>query len=361
MRMPPAMAANFVANPISHGRGFRGLELPYGGNGYTSNGITNRTNLVDDIIASGNLVFVTWLIEGRHTNLMFGFPGTGAPVKVRESALFRFENGKVAESDFRGDDLALYTQLGGKLRFPAAGAKAATGAAPTAPRPQPSDKAALIIAAAEKAAKTDPKGWDWPPAASDPAVRASILAAGNTAEERRNLFAVLAMQSGRRWPVNGATSAPPPAPAARPASSSAEAARIATTGNLLGAPSLFAPGGISHGRGFRGLEKFYGANGYHNDSLSDRINAVDTIIAKGDRVWVSWIIEGRHTGELFGFPGTGKPIKVRESAMIRFKDGRIVESDYLGDDLALYLQAGGTLEFPDGGFKNTSGSGEQIR
>lgn len=357
MRMPPFMAMNSVANPASHGRGFRGLEIPYGGNGYTNNGIVQRTNYVDDIIASGNLVFVTWLIEGVHGNPMFGFPASGKPLAVRESALFRFEGGKVAETDFRGDDLALYRGLGGKLSFPAptpqTSGPARMGVGPT-------DKGAVILVEARKAAATNPASWEWPSVADAGAIRDQIIAARPNAEERRNLFTVLAMQSGRRWPAPGSSAAKALAAPAAVQAKPGQVRTVARTGNLLGAASLFAPGSISRGRGFRGLEAVFGANGYLPDSLTGRVNRLDSIIAHGDRVWFSWIIEARHTGTLFGFKGDGRPVTVRESAWVRFnKSGQIVESDYYADDLALYLAAGGKVSFPDGGFVAAKAEGSK--
>jgi predicted ester cyclase len=98
-------------------------------------------------------------------------------------------------------------------------------------------------------------------------------------------------------------------------------------------------------RGFHELEAIYGSNGY--GGIPDRINKVDIILAHGDRVFVSWIIEGHHTGKLFGFPGDGKLINVRESSITRFKDGKAVEINFIADDFALYTQAGGKVSFPD--------------
>jgi hypothetical protein len=178
----------------------------------------------------------------------------------------------------------------------------------------------LIFQAAITASHTDPAKWDWPSSAS-PEVRQQIVEGHYGPEELRNIFTVLARSSGGNWPNNGPRAASP---------------------NL---DALTAADAISHGRGFRGLEVFYGSNGY--GGVSDRVNRVDTLIAHGDRVYISWVWEGRHTGKLFGFPGDGKTIHVRESSMTRFKDGKAAEIDNIGDDLAVYTQAGGKISFPD--------------
>jgi predicted ester cyclase len=178
----------------------------------------------------------------------------------------------------------------------------------------------LILRAAETASHTDPAKWDWPVAASDD-VRKSVIEGHYSAEELRNIFTTLARASGDRWPNDGT-----------------KAARASME-------SLNAPGFVPRARGFHELEAFYGSNGY--GGISDRVNKVDTILAHGDRVFVSWIIEGHHTGTLFGFPGDGKLINVRESSITRFKDGKVLEINFIADDFALYTQAGGKVSFPD--------------
>jgi predicted ester cyclase len=202
----------------------------------------------------------------------------------------------------------------------AAGAPGAGEAQRPAPPPGTPTRAGQIMQAAQAASRIDPAKWDWP-AAATPEVRKEIIEGGYTPEELRNIFIILARSSGDQWPSNGVRPTEP--------------------GNMN------APGFVFHGRGFRGLEAFYGSNGY-TGGVSDRVNKVDTLIAHGDRVYISWIIEGRHTGKLFGFPATGKQIQVRESGMNRFtKDGLTIEVNDIGDDLALYTQAGGKLSFPD--------------
>jgi predicted ester cyclase len=178
----------------------------------------------------------------------------------------------------------------------------------------------LILRAAEAASHTDPAKWDWPVAASDD-VRKSIIAGNYSTEELRNIFITLARSSGDRWPNDGTK-------AARPSME-----------------SLNAPGFVMTTRGFHELEAFYGSNGY--GGISDRINKVDLVLAHGDRVFVSWIIEGHHTGTLFGFPGDGKLMDVRESSITRFTDGKVVDINFIADDFALYTQAGGKVSFPD--------------
>jgi len=209
--------------------------------------------------------------------------------------------------------------------------------------------AGLVLAAATTSAQErplppelDPTRWEWPAAASDPAVRQSIIQAGYTAQELRNIRAQLdALSGGGRAPRGAAAAASAPPPAAAGASGPARPS---------GWAERSAPNVKIVGRGFRGLEVFYGSNGYINGpegSIADRKNRVEYILAKGDRVVVAWFIEGHHTGPLFGFPGTGKPLQIRETAWVRYNEqGQVVEADFIGDDLALYAQAGGQVVLP---------------
>ena len=179
----------------------------------------------------------------------------------------------------------------------------------------------LIFQAAQVASRTDPAKWDWP-AGATPEVRQGVIDGRYTPEELRNIYSILAEFSGDRWPSGGPRAANP------------------------STDSLRAPGAVFHGRGFRGLEAFYGSNGY-TGGVSGRVNRIDTLIAHGDQVLISWIIDGVHTGKLFGFPGDGKRLNVRETSIARFKDGKVVDSNSMGDDFALYTQAGGKVSFPD--------------
>lgn len=190
---------------------------------------------------------------------------------------------------------------------------AATAAAPTTSRGE------LIFRAALAASRTDPAKWDWPSSASAE-VRKQIIEGNYTQEEKRNIFTSLAQRVGSDWPGSGLSAA------------SADTS------------ALMTPGAMLHGRGFRGLEVYYGGNGY--GGISDRVDKVDGLIAHGDRVWINWVIEGRHTGTLFGFAGTGKMLEVPEYSLVRYKDGKVIEHGYIGDDMALYSQAGGKVVLP---------------
>ena len=52
---------------------------------------------------------------------------------------------------------------------------------------------------------------------------------------------------------------------------------------------------------------------------------IEHIVAEGDLLACHVAIRGRHTGELFGMPPSGKDVVIRVSDVVRFKNGTVVE------------------------------------
>jgi predicted ester cyclase len=74
-----------------------------------------------------------------------------------------------------------------------------------------------------------------------------------------------------------------------------------------------------------------GAPGYH---------VVEDHVAEGDKVAGRVTAYGKHEGELFGIPRTGKDIRVSGIAIWRIEDGKIVEHWHETDQLGLMQQLG---------------------
>jgi steroid delta-isomerase-like uncharacterized protein len=53
---------------------------------------------------------------------------------------------------------------------------------------------------------------------------------------------------------------------------------------------------------------------------------VEDTISEGDRTVARWVSRGTHQGEFMGIPPTGKKIFVRGVSVVRFSDGKMVES-----------------------------------
>ena len=67
---------------------------------------------VDLVVAENDLVAVRWTARGTNTGTGNGIPATGRKVQISGTAIFRFENGKIAEEWTAGDTLSLMRQLG---------------------------------------------------------------------------------------------------------------------------------------------------------------------------------------------------------------------------------------------------------
>jgi predicted ester cyclase len=75
-------------------------------------------------------------------------------------------------------------------------------------------------------------------------------------------------------------------------------------------------------------------------SFTDITLTVDEIVAEGDRVMVAWTFCGRHTGDFFGVPPTGKQIIYRGANSFQVSNGKLLASWDLKDSLFLFQQVG---------------------
>ena len=71
---------------------------------------------------------------------------------------------------------------------------------------------------------------------------------------------------------------------------------------------------------------------------------VKDIMAKGDKVAVRWIFRGTHEGEYQGIPATGNKVELGFLTIIRFQEGKIVETWEEYDVLSAFQQLGMELK-----------------
>jgi steroid delta-isomerase-like uncharacterized protein len=67
---------------------------------------------VDFMVAEGDYVTVRWTARGTNTGAAMGIPATGKSVHTSGTAIFRFENGAIAEEWVAADSMGLMRQLG---------------------------------------------------------------------------------------------------------------------------------------------------------------------------------------------------------------------------------------------------------
>lgn len=66
---------------------------------------------VEEMLVEGDKVFVRWRQEGRHVGTLFGERPTGAPLVQRGSAVYRVEEGRIAEYWIQVESSGLETQV----------------------------------------------------------------------------------------------------------------------------------------------------------------------------------------------------------------------------------------------------------
>jgi len=72
--------------------------------------------------------------------------------------------------------------------------------------------------------------------------------------------------------------------------------------------------------------------------------STEDLFAKGDKVVWRGITRGTHTGDIEGFPATGKKIEQSANIIFRVENGRIVEEWFEYDNLSTYQQLGFELK-----------------
>ena len=77
-------------------------------------------------------------------------------------------------------------------------------------------------------------------------------------------------------------------------------------------------------------------------AFSDQRWQIQQIIAEGDLVAIYCIHSGRHTGDFFGMPPTGRSFAYEQVHLVKMRDGKGVEQWGVRDDATLMRQLAGT-------------------
>ena len=86
------------------------------------------------------------------------------------------------------------------------------------------------------------------------------------------------------------------------------------------------------------------------EGCPDWHEAIDDIIAEGDKVWVRTTYTGTNTGEFYGLAPTGKKLTTMAVDIYRIVKGKIVEGWSLSDR-SLLLEQLGLIEYTEKGKK----------
>ena len=94
------------------------------------------------------------------------------------------------------------------------------------------------------------------------------------------------------------------------------------------------------GQPVRGLQAFHEFHDQFRNAFSDLDISVDDVVAEDDRVVARCSVRGKHTGESLGFAPTNAPIQFEGIAIVRIKNGKIVEAWNQFDFLEMNKQLG---------------------
>jgi steroid delta-isomerase-like uncharacterized protein len=117
-------------------------------------------------------------------------------------------------------------------------------------------------------------------------------------------------------------------------------------GNAEVIDELFAQDGVIHGLvdgsgnpvpHFRGFKQFHSQ---FRGAFPDISITVDDVIAEGDKVVARCTVKGQHTGDHLGFKATNAPVEFEGVAIVRIKDGKIIEAWNCFDFLKMNRQLG---------------------
>ncbi len=75
-------------------------------------------------------------------------------------------------------------------------------------------------------------------------------------------------------------------------------------------------------------------------AITERTNTIERLIGDGDLVAAMISVQGKHTGNLYGIPATGKTFDITTTAIFRLADGKITESWYLSEEAGLLMDLG---------------------
>jgi steroid delta-isomerase-like uncharacterized protein len=117
-------------------------------------------------------------------------------------------------------------------------------------------------------------------------------------------------------------------------------------GNSKTIDELLDENGVIHGltdasgQPVRGLQAFHEFHDRFRNAFSGLDISVDDVIAEDDRVVARCSVRGKHTGESLGFAATNAPIQFEGIAIVRVKDGKIIEAWNQFDFLEMNRQLG---------------------
>ncbi|PKP12986.1 MAG: hypothetical protein CVU08_07770 [Bacteroidetes bacterium HGW-Bacteroidetes-3] len=104
--------------------------------------------------------------------------------------------------------------------------------------------------------------------------------------------------------------------------------------------------GISSPENIVGIENFKAFYQNYLTGFSEVTFTIKNIFGQGDNIVKHWQFKGKHTGEFFGIPATGKNVNIEGVTLVKMKNGKILqEQDFM--DNTLFMQQLGLVSDPN--------------
>lgn len=250
--------------------------------------IQNRRDVVDVVMAEGDMVAVRYRIHGEHAGNLYGIPATGESIDIQSAALFWLEDGQITKSWFMADEAGLLVQIDQRLP--------------------------------ERADGRWEAGPVYLPVKTGDEYYAELLANPVDSQEYRNKLMLAAYKS-----VNKPEELYPPP----------------------GGNGIPLRRGFAHLTNFATPEAavelpFLGA-------FPDRVDMLGGLMADGKWVMILFRLTATNSTSLFGIPALDRQVSAYEIGFMPF-DGEIWDFRWFyGDDLGMLMQLGGSQDyfFPD--------------
>ncbi len=94
-----------------------------------------------------------------------------------------------------------------------------------------------------------------------------------------------------------------------------------------------------------------------DQAISNRKDTLDLVMGEGSSVAVRYLIQGTHSGNLYGIPATGKDFEIYSVAVFELTDGKITEAWFMSDEIELLLQLGAPMPAREDGRYNIPPTG----
>jgi predicted ester cyclase len=273
--------------------GTAGIELDH-----TS--MQGRFDEIEDVIVKGDRVWSVFTLRARQVGPLYRQRATDKDLAITEMCCLRYQDGKLAEGWFLGDEVSICRQIGIDVKV--SPAPVTTTVAPTLSAAPSADTADII---ARQKPGTTYGSLNSLITRLAPGTRATTALSD---EERANLECYLKFKTAK--------------PSER--------------------PGYQTPTCKFNRRGIVHLPEFRGTPGAELDhgALEGRLDEIEDVIVKGDRLWSVFTVRARHVGPLYGVAPTGRTIEMLEYCVLRFEAGKIAEAWFYGDELGVCRQLG---------------------